>query len=50
MGVDENTQSMSIGSRDWLDANKELQMRSYLPPEADTRAQPERVWHRDPQR
>ena len=38
MSVDENAQSMSIGSRGWLDANKGLHMRSYsyLPPEADT--------------
>ena len=32
LSYDENTQSISIGTRDWLEASEEMQVRSYLPP------------------
>jgi len=32
MSFDENTQTMSVGSRDWLEASKDMQIQGYLPP------------------
>jgi hypothetical protein len=35
MSFDEGTQTMSVGSQDWLEASKNWQIRSYLPPVGD---------------
>lgn len=32
MSFDESTQTMSVGSQDWLEVSKRWQIRSYLPP------------------
>lgn len=32
MSFDERTQTMNIGTRDWLEASKNLKIRAYLPP------------------
>ena len=32
MSFDEDTQTMSVGSSDWLEASKNMEIRSYLPP------------------
>jgi hypothetical protein len=32
MSFDENTQTTSVGSRDWLEASKGMEIRGYLPP------------------
>jgi hypothetical protein len=29
--IDENRQTMSVGSRDWIEASKDMKMASYLP-------------------
>lgn len=31
MALDENTRTTSVGSRDWLEASKELRIQGYLP-------------------
>lgn len=31
MSFNENTQTMNVGSHDWLEASKDMQIRSYLP-------------------
>lgn len=32
MSFDENTQTTNVGSRDWLEASKNMRIRGYLPP------------------
>ena len=32
MSFDENTQTMNVGSRDWLEASKDMRVQGYLPP------------------
>ncbi len=32
MSFDESTQTMSVGSQDWLEASRRWQIKSYLPP------------------
>ena len=45
MSFDENTQTMSVGSRDWLEASKDMQIRSYLPPMGNVKITGESVEH-----
>lgn len=37
MSFDENTQTMNVGSSDWLEASKDMKIRSYLPPVGNVR-------------
>lgn len=32
MSFDERTQTMNVGSRDWLEASKDMQIHAYVPP------------------
>ena len=45
MSFDENTQTMSVGSQDWLEATKGMQIRSYLPPMGNVEITGESVEH-----
>jgi hypothetical protein len=36
LGSDENTQTISVGSHDWLEASKNTGIRSYFPSEGNT--------------
>ena len=33
MSFDENTRTISVGSQEWLEASKNMEIRGYLPPE-----------------
>jgi hypothetical protein len=45
MSFDENTQTMSVGSQDWLEASKGMQIRSYLSPMGNVEITGESVEH-----
>jgi uncharacterized protein YcgL (UPF0745 family) len=32
LSFDENTQTINVGSRDWLEASKDMQIHAYVPP------------------
>ena len=36
LGSDENTQTISVGSHDWLEASNDTGIRSYFPSEGNT--------------
>lgn len=35
MSFDENTHTMNIGGRDWIEASKDMQVQGYLPPTSE---------------
>jgi hypothetical protein len=45
MSFDENTHTMSVGSQDWLEASKGMQIRSYLSPMGNVEITGESVAH-----